>query len=35
MRRTIKRQLMAAFLHGALPSRLVAVAFRLFRLREA
>lgn len=35
MRRTIKRQLMTAFLHGALPSRFVAVVFRLFGLREA
>ena len=35
LRRMIKRQLMTAFLHGALPSRFVAVAFRLFGLREA
>jgi hypothetical protein len=34
LRRSLKRQLMATFLHGALPSRFVAVAFRLFRLRE-
>jgi hypothetical protein len=35
LRRTIKRQLMTAFLHGALPGRFVTVAFRIFGLREA
>jgi hypothetical protein len=35
MRRTIKRNLMTAFLHGALPKRCVVAAFRLFGLREA